>query len=98
MKVEYGSNNSGGDWWLEDKDWFALEKAGWKVSWVKDDPDAFFHKEGQERWLGALATKAVREGLSLKEAVAEWETITGQSADREGCECCGRPHSFYGQR
>ncbi len=27
-KIEYSSNNSGGDWWLKDEDWFALEKAG----------------------------------------------------------------------
>lgn len=31
--VEYDSNNSGGDWWLDDADWFALEKAGWVVVW-----------------------------------------------------------------
>lgn len=33
--VEYDSNNSGGRWWLKDEDWFALEKAGWKVGWFK---------------------------------------------------------------
>lgn len=33
--VEYRSNNSGGHWWLKDDDWFALEKAGWKVAWVR---------------------------------------------------------------
>lgn len=32
--VEYDSNNSGGDWWLTDDDWRALEKAGWKVAWA----------------------------------------------------------------
>lgn len=31
--VEYDSNNSGGHWWLKDKDWYALEKAGWIVEW-----------------------------------------------------------------
>lgn len=31
--ITYSSNNSGGDWWLEDKDWIALEKAGWLVEW-----------------------------------------------------------------
>ncbi len=34
MYVEYCSNNSGGDWWLSDDDWKALEKNGWKVAWV----------------------------------------------------------------
>jgi hypothetical protein len=31
--VEYRSNNSGGSWWLKDKDWRALERAGWVVAW-----------------------------------------------------------------
>lgn len=33
MYVEYRSNNSGGDWWLSDDDWKALERAGWVVRW-----------------------------------------------------------------
>lgn len=33
MYVEYNSNNSGGHWWLDDEDWLALEKAGWKIQW-----------------------------------------------------------------
>lgn len=33
MKVEYSSNNSGGGWWLTDKHWQKLEKAGWEVEW-----------------------------------------------------------------
>ena len=33
MKVTYSSNNSGGSWWLRDKDWLALEAAGWTVEW-----------------------------------------------------------------
>lgn len=33
MKVTYDSNNSGGGWWLKDKDWEKLEKAGWTVNW-----------------------------------------------------------------
>jgi hypothetical protein len=96
MKTEYTSNNSGGNWWLTDKDWYALEKAGWEVRWIKDEPDniPFLREEGRERWLGALATRASREGLSFKKAVAEWEAITGQYADEIGCRCCGSPHYF----
>lgn len=33
MKVTYKSTNSGGGWWLKDKDWVNLEKAGWTVEW-----------------------------------------------------------------
>jgi hypothetical protein len=94
-RVEYSSNNSGGGWWLSDDDWKNLEAAGWEVEWVKDQPDGIMHREGEERWLGALATRAYRVGLSLNMAIAEFEDITGQSADDEGCECCGQPHNFY---
>ncbi len=37
--VEYRSNNSGGNWWLSDKDWKALEKSGWLVNWGHKDGD-----------------------------------------------------------
>jgi hypothetical protein len=33
IEVEYSSNNSDGNWWLEKKDWLALEKAGWWIEW-----------------------------------------------------------------
>lgn len=81
--IRYSSNNSGGSWWLSDDDWKALEKAGWVVDW------------SEERWLGALAMSAYRVSLSYDEAVAEFEQLTGQCADSEGCECCGQPHNFY---
>lgn len=32
--VEYSSNNSGGEWWLNDQNWKDLEAAGWKVVWA----------------------------------------------------------------
>lgn len=68
--VTYSSNNSGGSWWLTDQNWKDLEKAGWEVKWVKDDP---YHKNngGGDRWLGALATEATRRGVSLDMAIAE---------------------------
>lgn len=33
MYTEYSSNNSGGQWWLSDEDWYKLEKGGWIVAW-----------------------------------------------------------------
>lgn len=89
--IKYSSNNSGGSWWLTDQNWLDLEKAGWKVKWVKDDP----YWKGQDRFLNALALSATREGLSMKMAVAEFEDITGQDSWDEGCSCCGQPHEFY---
>lgn len=90
MKVEYSSNNSGGGWWLKDADWKALEAAGWDVEWRKGSKYA----DSSGRWLGALATNASREGLSLGEAISEWEAVTGQNSADLGCSCCGTPHNF----
>ena len=86
MKVEYSSNNSGGYWWLKDEDWYALEKAGWEVKWKG------------ERWLGALASRAEKDFPSLKEAIMEFEKVTGQQASDEGCNCCGPPHNCAARR
>lgn len=47
-----------------------------------------------QRFIGALATRATRRGLSYEKAIAEWERITGENADDEGCPCCGAPHYF----
>lgn len=90
-KIRYSSNNSGGEWWLTDEDWFALEKAGWQIEWSKDQEHLGTRGE---RWLGALAIAATREGLSLGEAIAEWERVTGQNSNDAGCPCCGEPHYF----
>lgn len=94
VKVEYDSNNSGGSWWLEDKDWTALEKAGWTVKWFKDETDRLFKADKDGRWLGALATTAEKEFETFEDGIQEWEKITGQDSTDEGCNCCGPPHSF----
>lgn len=91
--VEYSSNNSGGSWWLSDADWKALEEAGWEVDWYKDEEGSWADADG--RWLGALASRATRRGLSLRDAILEWESITGEDAAALGCNCCGTPHNFY---
>jgi hypothetical protein len=99
--VEYSSNNSGGSWRLKDEDWKKLEEAGWKVAWKKDDTDIGGRPYKDGRWLGALATRAsltVRAksaGEATEIAVTEWERITGQDPDAEGCSCCGPPHYFH---
>ncbi len=98
MKVSYSSNNSGGHWWLKDKDWKNLEKAGWTVEWAKDNYYKKTALDSSNRWLGALATAAYKDFPTIKMAIAEWEHVTGQNADDEGCHCCGRPHEFYKER
>lgn len=95
MKVEYSSNNSGGEWWLTDENWLALEKAGWVVDWFREQEGKAFPTDADGRWLGALASVATKEGAtSLEEAAREWEEITGASATDAGCACCGQPHNF----
>lgn len=83
MKIIYSSNNSGGYWWLGDKDWKALEKEGWTIEW-RDKP-----------FIGTLATRASKEFDNMNDAILEWERIVNQNADEEGCQCCGQPHEFY---
>ena len=100
ITVRYSSNNSGGSWWLEDQDWRNLEAAGWTIEWAADSDthNKFSEVQNTARWLGALATSAYKDFESIEDAIQEWEGITGQSADEEGCSCCGGPHDFYEKR
>ena len=50
-------------------------------------------KTGNRR-LGALANDASKEFTTIKDALIEFEEVTGQSITEEGCNCCGPPHSF----
>lgn len=93
--IEYDSNNSGGSWWLTDQDWQNLEAAGWDVQWFRNRDDNFFRTDKDGRWLGALASSATRSGLTLGQAIREWEQVTGKDSSALGCSCCGTPHSFY---
>lgn len=93
IKLEYSSNNSGGNWWLKDEDWQKLEAAGWQIEWCKDKSAGILFTENG-RFLGALATSASKTFETPDEGVAEWKSVTGQDPWVEGCNCCGRPHSF----
>lgn len=79
-KILYDSNNSGGRFWLKPEDWKALEKAGWEI-----DKRTFMGEN----------TAATRTGLSLEKAIREWEEVTEQDSNAQGCPCCGNPHNFY---
>jgi len=95
--VTYSSTNSGGNWWLSDKDWGKLEAAGWKVRWIasiQDKDDAYFRHAKEGRFLGALATEASKEFRTVGAAMREFERITKQKVTDEGCNCCGPPHTF----
>jgi hypothetical protein len=132
-RVEYNSNNSGGGWWLQDKDWQKLEAAGWTVDWLglsfchskpfgssgRPAPDTCSSSKvcpghrgadsyedalaaGDEaRWLGSIARSASIEVVAYSGELAEgvasawWADTLGMNPDEEGCNCCGRPHSFW---
>jgi hypothetical protein len=49
----------------------------------KDQKDLVFY--------GSIATG----GVLTTEAVEEFETVTGEDTNAEGCPCCGQPHYFY---
>jgi hypothetical protein len=101
--VEYSSNNSGGDWWLHDDDWLALEAAGWDVHWYRDmDPGMrLFHDKDSDRFLGALAhgasieVEAPDEYIAREIGIDSWVNVVATDPDAQGCPCCGQPHYFY---
>lgn len=78
--IRYSSNNSGGSFWLSEADWDALRDAGWEV----DEPGMWGEPTG-----------AYRFGVSMDEAIDEFDRVTRQYSDDEGCDCCGPPHNFY---
>lgn len=83
MVIKYDSNNSGGDWWLTTQDWKNLEDNGWDVAWR------------DKTFLGAWATEASKGFNNIEDAIEDFQSITGEDADDEGCPCCGPPHQFY---
>lgn len=101
IPVEYSTNNSGGSYWLKNKDWKALANAGWKIfgfdNFVyengnhKPDKDGLPTRKGKVPVQGQYAFKKFN---NIQEALAEFEKLTGQDVTAEGCNCCGPPHSF----
>ena len=53
------------------------------------------HTEVKNRFLNALSTGCSKEFNSMKEAIVEFEKITGQDTTKEGRNCCGPPHTFW---
>jgi hypothetical protein len=95
MLVKYATNNSGGDWWISDDGWRALADAGWDVEWFADkddDPHGLHLRDG--RFLGALANYASKDFPTPKDAIEEFQRVTGCDASADGCSCCGPPHAF----
>lgn len=78
--IRYSSNNSSGSFRLSESDWQALSDAGWEVD---------------EVGMWGEPTGAYRFGVSLDEAINEFNRVTSQDSEDLGCDCCGAPHYFY---
>jgi hypothetical protein len=52
------------------------------------------------RYMGALARHAFKAGVTLEQAVEEFNRVTSCNATDAGCPCCGVPHRFteYGPK
>lgn len=105
--IEYSTNNSGGNWWLTKQNWKDLEKEGWKLfncdEFIYKNGDHAFGRDGLPKRVSPRVKDETFEQYahygfkyfdSIEEAVREFEEITGQDVEEEGCECCGQPHSI----
>lgn len=102
LLIKYYSNNSGGGDWLDKDQWRALEEAGWRLFGFND----FIFNDGKYALDGKGLPKRKKSQIdknmkyafkrfnSIDEAIEEFERLTGEDADAEGCECCGQPHEF----
>lgn len=90
MRVTFSENNSGGSWWLDAKDYFNLLESG---KWGLAESSIMAPFGGDLEF--ELRHHLVGEFESIDAAIAHWQSITGESANTEGCECCGPPYTFY---
>lgn len=76
--VEYYANNSGGSDWLTPGEWHNLRSAGWELQSfdgpIPDNADLKKHRPKYAR----------RYGLSMRDAIDEFERLTNQDAEDPG--------------
>lgn len=77
--IVYNSNNSGGDWWLGDDNWKALEANGWVVHWYHD-PDDPSHSHSREDVGTSLGCHSHRYGDPLLQANSDGDRWLGALA------------------
>lgn len=101
--IEYYSNNSGGIDWLKEREWKSLEDNGWKLFGFDDFIYKYGKREIDEDGLpkrieindkDRRVKYAFKKFESIEKAIEEFENLTNQNADDEGCSCCGKPHNF----
>ncbi len=95
--VKYSSNNSGGSWWLTDKHWKALERAGWKVKWAileqtyTKDGNPIYDKDGTPKLVpmgegNSLLGKALMRNARFLGALATTAYKPNVKSVREAAE------------
>lgn len=98
-EVNFSENNSGGSWWLKQKDYDALAAAGWDIDGrrlsVRDpaEPDC----PRSATLMVTVQAETERRACSIAEerAIESWEQATGYDSNEEGCNCCGPPYQIY---
>ena len=95
---KFSENNSGGRWWLNEKQYTALFAAGWKYEASEYDKKEGWDTESFCSDKNDPVPYGWRQNLtgefgSMQEAVKSFEQATGQDFFAEGCNCCGAP--FY---
>ena len=73
-------NNSGGSDWLSDQNLLDLQSKGWKMG---DHKRRWGPRAGYPYQISRL--------LPEREALAEFEDVTGYTGYERGCDCCGSP-------
>lgn len=81
--VQLHHNNSGGKWWLNEKDEGGLIAEGWLLDISEDS------------FLGRHISYAFLPDVDIKQALASFRKATQFTGRELGCfSCCGSPFSF----
>ncbi len=100
-KYKFNENNSGGNWWLNKRQYEKLFAAGWKLD--KEWAEPFGDFDPTKPWSESddvpygWRHNLYYEAYDIREAVESWENATGQDFFSEGCHCCGAPFSMRGE-
>ncbi len=91
----FEENNSGGHWWLKREDYDKLLANGWTCNIPDTDPRAKkpWH-EGDDVLYGERKYTS-KEFSTIKDAVEDWQRITGRNFWEQGCNCCGAPYEIH---
>lgn len=85
-RVGCSENNSGGAFWLKDRHYEAMDKAGFDII---RDVEKNYYRRGF-----AVTVAAPNEKIAEFIAKEKFYDATGFTGDEQGCNCCGQPFYF----